>query len=102
MDIDDAVTLALLEIGGGDEEADVEADRREQDGEGDKPGNQLAGQRIEGRRRGVVIEIQALTPRKFSGAALIQIRKSVRPEPAEVQRTTTDRCARTNQPISET
>ena len=52
MDEDDPVRVALLRIGGRDEEADVERGEGQRGRDAPQPRQQGAGQRIEARRRG--------------------------------------------------
>ena len=60
MDEDDAVALALLEVGRRDQHAEPQTGEAENDRDGSEVGNQRPGQRVEGGRRGEAVEIEAV------------------------------------------
>ncbi len=60
MDEDDPVALALLEVGRRDQHAEPQAGQAEKDRNGGEVRNHCPGQRVEGRRRGEAVEIEAV------------------------------------------
>ncbi|MPN47651.1 hypothetical protein SDC9_195254 [bioreactor metagenome] len=91
MDEDDAVALALLEVGRCNEHPDVKPGDPEQDGEGDKPGDHLAGQRVEGGWRSEAVKIEAVVHSRaiFRAAADAQ---GAKPIAAMVMAASSDKC----------
>ena len=90
MDEDDPVALALLEVGRRHQHAEIEAGDPEDDGKGDKVGNQRAGQRIEGGRRGEAIEVETVFHSRaiFKAAAAAQ---GAKPSAAKVSAASRER-----------